>query len=61
MSLDVSVRSVALRIEDTERKKALGHPEPTKSGLVVFDPSAPEADETDAVSEEPSVEPVAHP
>jgi hypothetical protein len=61
MSSDVSVRSVALRIEDTERKKALGHPEPTKSGLVVFDASAPEAEETDAVSEEPNVEPVAHP
>ncbi|OJH34763.1 hypothetical protein [Cystobacter ferrugineus] len=62
MSLDVPVRGVALRIEDTELKKALGHPQPTKSGLVVFDPSAAEPEEEDAVSgEEPNVEPVAHP
>ncbi|WP_155893196.1 hypothetical protein [Cystobacter fuscus] len=52
---------MTLRIEDTELKKALGHPEPTRSGLVVFDPSAPEAEETDPVCEEPNVEPVAHP
>ncbi|HEX8536789.1 MAG TPA: hypothetical protein VF664_04945 [Cystobacter sp.] len=61
MSSDVPVRSVALHIEDTERKKALGHPEPTRSGLLVFDPSAPETGDEDTVSEEPNVEPVAHP
>jgi|GEM_PF-6074649 len=60
MSSEVSARSAVLRIEDTELKKALGHPEPVKSDLVVFDPSAEESGETDAVSEEAEAEPVPH-
>ena len=45
MSSEVSARSTTLRIEDTERKKVLGQPEPMKSDLVVFDPAADETDE----------------
>jgi hypothetical protein len=60
MSSDVSARSTTLHIEDTERKKALGEPEPLKSDLLVFDPSADETADSDTVSVEPNAEPVPH-
>ncbi|MBM7114581.1 hypothetical protein [Archangium primigenium] len=60
MSSEVSARSTTLRIEDTERKKVLGQPEPMKSDLVVFDPAADETGDADTVSEDPEAEPVPH-
>ena len=60
MSSDVSVRNTTLHIEDTERKKAMGHPEPLKSGLLVFDPSAEDLGEQEATPEETDAEPIPH-
>ena len=60
MSSDVSTRSTTLHIEDTERKKALGEPEPAKSDLLVFDPAADETANLDPMPGEPGAEPVVH-
>jgi hypothetical protein len=60
MPTDVSVRSGVLHIEDTEARKAQGHPEPVRSGLVVFDPNGEEPDGADTLSEEPDTAPGPH-
>ena len=60
MATDVSVRNATLKIEDTERKKLLGQPEPVKSGLVVFDPSAEDTGNVDTLPEELDTEPPPH-
>ena len=60
MPTDVSVRSGVLHIEDTEAKKVQGHPEPMRSGLVLFDPTAEEPDGADTLTEEPDTAPMPH-